>query len=263
MTDERTVVSRTQGTSALAMSAQAFGLALLAGAFGVFLLGALVSTSTGDAVFAAALLSVFGLLAWMIGRLDRRWLKVVGLVATVLAILGLWFVVFGVLQPFSPFEFMAGLLFLFGVPFALVGGVGALRRRGGGDAGMGATGMRIGKASLVVIGVGAVVSVGGFLMTRTTVDAADAADATVLDMVDFQFVPAAASVDEDRRLLLTNSDAFVHDFTMDEFGILVNVGPGSETIVELDELPPGTHQFYCSLHSDGTDGMAGVIELSG
>lgn len=167
---------------------------------------------------------------------------------------------FGIFQPFSPLEFIGGLLYVFGLLFALVGGIMALskRRRG---ARPGKTGLWVRKAALGLIGVLAGVSVAGFFMTRTTVSAEAAAGLPTVDMVEFEFVPGTPTVATGQNLLLTNSDGFVHDFTIDEFDIYLNFVPGSEAIVDLSDVPAGTYQFYCSLHSDGTTGMAGTITI--
>ncbi|MGA7229288.1 MAG: cupredoxin domain-containing protein [Acidimicrobiia bacterium] len=261
MTDQMTT-QVTNRPAARKMPTQAFGIALITGSLAVFLVGTLLFMSAGDAVSAAVLTAVAGLVAWVTWRFDKLWAVLLGLVATVLATLGMFYVAFGVLQPFSPFEFIAGLLFLFGVVFALVGGIGRLRRRNR-ESGSGRKSLVARRVVLVILGVGTVFSIGGFLTTRATVSAVDAAGALTVDMANFEFDPSAPSAMSGQKLLLTNSDAFVHDFTLDQYDIHVTVGPGSEAIVDLSELPPGKYQFYCSLHSEGIDGMAGTISVEG
>jgi len=39
----------------------------------------------------------------------------------------------------------------------------------------------------------------------------------------------------------------------------MSVGPGSEALVDLTGLSPGTCQYICSFHSDGTEGMMGTL----
>ena len=60
-----------------------------------------------------------------------------------------------------------------------------------------------------------------------------------------------------------NADAFAHDFTLSELDIAVSVGPGSEALVDLTGLSPGTYQYICSFHSDGTEGMMGTLVVGG
>jgi plastocyanin len=261
MTDQLTA-QETDWPTTRKMPTQAFGIALIAGSMAVFLVAAVLFMTPGDAIPAAVLTVVAGLVAWVVWRFDSLWAVLVGLVATVLAMLAMFYEVFGIFQPFSPFEFIAGLLFLFGVVFALVGGIGGLRKRNR-ETGPGKTSLMTRRVVLVVLGVGMVFSIGGFLMNRTSVSAADAAGAITVDMANFEFDPSTPSAMSGQKLLLTNSDAFVHDFTLDEYDIHVTVAPGSEAIVDLSALPQGRYQFYCSLHSDGIDGMAGAITVEG
>lgn len=244
------------------MPTQAFGIALIAGSFAVFFLGTLLFGSPEDALPAVVLAAVVGLLAWTVWRVDKPWAVIVGLVLTLAAAFAMFFQVFGIFHPFSPVEFIGGLLFLFGVVSALVGGSRGLRKQNR-DTGPGRTSLMTRRVVLIVLGVGMVFSIGGFLTTRTSVSAADAAGAVTVDMANFEFDPSAPSIMSGQKLLLTNSDAVVHDFTLDEYDIHVTVGPGSEAIVDLSALPQGRYQFYCSLHFDGVDGMAGTITVGG
>lgn len=261
MTDQLTA-AETERPSTRRMPTQAFGIALIAGSLAVFFVGTLLLGSPGDALPAIVLALVAGLVAWTVWRVDKLWAVIVGLVVTLAATLAMFFQVFGIFHPFSPVEFIAGLLFLFGVVFALVGGIGGLRKRNRAT-GPGKTSLVVRRVVMVFLGLSMVVSIGGFLTTRTTVSAADAAGAISVDMANFEFDPSSPAVTSGQKLLLTNSDAVVHDFTLDEYDIKVTVGPGSEAIVDLSDLPQGRYQFYCSLHSDGISGMAGAISVEG
>jgi len=243
------------------MSTQAFGLALITAAFAVILAGFLLFTNGSDAGFGAIFLVVGAVVTWLLWRVKRLWAVIVGLVITVAAAMA-FYIAFGIFQPFSPVEFIGGLLYVLGFFFALVGGIMALSRRRR-EAGVGQTGMWIRQTAMGLVGVLAIVSVVGFFMTRTTVTAAEAAHAAVLDMANFEFAPATPTVTTGQNLLLTNSDGFVHDFTIDELDIFVNFVPGSEAIVDLSDVPAGTYHFYCSLHSDGVTGMAGTLTIEG
>jgi plastocyanin len=242
------------------MPTQALGLALVTTALAVFL--AALAVSGGDeGGFVTFLTIVGGLVTWLTWKVNKLWAAIVGLVATGAAAM-VFFMAFGVLQPFSPFEFIGGLLYVFGFFFALVGGIMALSRRRR-EVGPQKTGIRVRKTVLGLIGVLAVVSVVGYYMTRTTVSAEAATGAATVDMVDFVFVPVTPTIAAGQNLLLTNSDGFVHDFTIDDLEIYVHLVPGAEAIVDLSGVPAGTYQFYCSLHSDGTTGMAGTITIEG
>jgi plastocyanin len=247
-------------TSERRMPTQALGLALVTAALAVFL--ATLAVSGGDeGGFVTVLAIVGGLVTWLTWKVNTLWAVIVGLVATIAAAM-VFFMAFGVLQPFSPFEFIGGLLYVFGFFFALVGGIMALSRRHR-EAGPQETGIRVRQTMLGLIGVLAVVSVAGFLMNRTSVSAEAATDAAVVDMVDFEFAPVTPMVATGQNLLLTNSDGFVHDLTIDELDLYESLGPGGEAIVDLSDVPAGTYQFYCSLHSDGTTGMAGTLTIEG
>lgn len=259
MTDLEMVETTTEGHPKRRMSTQAFGVALITASFGVMLVGFLLFTDESDVGFGAIILAAGALVTWTLWRVKELWAVVLGLIITIAAAMA-FFVAFGIFQPFSPLEFIGGLLYVLGFFFALVGGVMALSRRRR-EAGVGQTGMRVRKTALGLVGVLAVVSVIGFFMTRTTVSAAEASDAAAIDMANFEFAPPTPTVTTGQNLLLTNSDGFVHDFTIDELDIFVNFGPGSEAIVDLSGVPAGAYQFYCSLHSDGTTGMAGTLTV--
>jgi len=261
MTDREVVQATTDEQPQKRMPTQAFGLALITAAFAVILVGFLLFTDGNDAGFGAVLLVIGALATWMLWRVNRPWAVIVGLVITVAAAMA-FYIAFGIFQPFSPVEFIGGLLYVLGFFFALIGGIMALSRRRR-EAGVSQIGLRIRKTALGLVGVLAVVSVVGFFMTRTTVSVAEAADAAALDMANFEFAPETPTVMSGQNLLLTNSDGFVHDFTIDELDIHVNFGPGSDAIVELSDIPAGTYQFYCSLHSDGVSGMAGTLTIEG
>ncbi len=116
---------------------------------------------------------------------------------------------------------------------------------------------------LAAIGVAAVVSIIGFLLTKESVDGSESAGATALEMVKFEFNPGSSAVPVDGTLLIRNSDSFVHDFTLDALDVAVTVGPGSETLVDLSGHATGTYVHICSLHSDGETGMIATITVSG
>jgi len=194
-------------------------------------------------------------------RFDRLWARIVGLAGTFVVLLTSFWLAFGVFQPFSPVEFVSGLAFFIGVVLSLVGGVRAILAGRKGAVGQGKGEAK--QLSLVfgVLGIAAVVSVAGFMATKTTVSAADAEGAVVVEMTEFLFNPEATQVAAGGTLLVTNSDMFTHDFTLDEFNIAVTIGPGSETLVDIPAAAPGTYDYVCTLHSDGESGMLGTLTI--
>ncbi|MGQ0850111.1 MAG: cupredoxin domain-containing protein [Actinomycetota bacterium] len=243
-------------------STQILGLALMSA---VMVLGAVISLVTGaaEAGAASAAASVLLLVTFLVWRFDRTWARIVGLIFTVIMLATLNFAVFGLFQPFSPIEFVSGLMSLVGFVFALAGGIVALRDKRKGRVGPTAGETRLRRSALGIIGLGAVVSVAGFFLTRHTVSAADAAAAEALDMRNYAFSPADLRVETGEKLLVHNSDAYVHDFAFDLISVKASVRPGSDALIDLSAASAGTYTYYCSLHSDGTSGMVGTITIGG
>ncbi len=252
MTDEtRTAHSTTQ----------AFGLTLILVALLVMTVLSVVLFGAGDAVFPAVVAIVVGVALYLVRRFDTTWTRILGMVITVAAFVTTFFLAFGVLQPFSPIEFIVSLMYVLGIVLALVGGIMALVAGRKDKAGPTTGETRLRTATLGLIGVAAVISIVGFFVTKSSVSAAEAAGATSVEMANFEFDPYTSSATAGENLLVANTDAFAHDFTLEEFGIYVYVGPGSEALVDLSAAAPGTYDYFCSLHSDGTEGMTGTITI--
>lgn len=253
MRRERTAYSTTQS----------FGLALMATAMIVVTIVTFLVIDTDESFWpVAAAAIVFAFVAW---RFDALWARIVGLLGTLAIGAGAFFFAFGIFQPFSPLEFIVGLIFTAGFLFSLGAGIMAIavgRKR---DPGPSETGRRVRMATVGVISVASVVSVAGFLATRTTVSDAEAQGAATLEIVNFEFEPGTETIAAGQNLLLKNEDAFAHDFTLEELDIVSHLGPGSETIVDLGSAPPGTYQYFCSLHTDPAtgEGMTGTITIEG
>lgn len=242
---------------------QVLGLGLITAALLAVVVLALILLGGEEVAFFAVLGTVGLVVTFLVWRFDKLWARILGLVATVALTLGAFFLAFGVFQPFSPVEFLAGVAFVLGVLLSLYGGVKALIAGRKGISGPARGETRIRTGAMALMGVAAVFSIVGFFLTRTTVSEAEAAGATPLDMVQFEFDPDPSSLAHGGSLLVTNSDPFAHDFTLKDFDISIHVGPGSEAIVELTTVPPGNYDYYCSLHSDGTSGMRGTIIIEG
>lgn len=199
-------------------------------------------------------------LAW---RFDATWARVLGLLVSFAVASITFFLAFGVFQLFSPLEFVIGLAYSVGFVFAMVGGVRALMAR---DAsGTADREARLRSRVLIGIAVLSAVSIVGVFVTRETVSDAEASGAVAMFMRDFEFDPRSVSVPKGGKLLLHNSDAFVHDFTSDALGIAVTIGPGSESLIDLSDVASGTYLFVCTLHTDPStgSGMNGVLTISG
>ncbi len=244
---------------------QAVGMTLMTVMAVVYvLLSLLVFDAGGELGPMPVIVVVFGLATWAAWRYDNVWVRILGVVASVAVAGSVFFMAFGIFQPFSPLEFILGLLLVVGFVMAVVWGVMAIVAGLRGRVGATRTDRVVAVWLPVAIGVLSVVSVAGFFLTRTSVSAAEASGATEVDMVDFSFEPGDTTV-TDGRLLLSNLDPAGHDFTIEAFDIHTYVGPGSQVIVDLGDVPPGTYDYVCSLHTDPTtgEGMAGQVTISG
>lgn len=239
---------------------QVFGLALLTATGLLMLAVSVLLIDETDVVTPAVLSIALAVSTYVVWRFDTVWATTLGLVAALAATSTVFYLAFGIFQPFSPIEFVAGLLLVIGFLFALIGGIGSLIRHRRSSA---AGGERLRLGALLLIGVATLVSVAGFFTTRTTVDSARAADAALVDMENFVFAPEKVTIDAGQQLLLTNSDAFAHDFTLERFDLYTYLGPGSEALVDVSSLPPGTYPFSCSLHAFDGEGMIGTLTVEG
>lgn len=244
---------------------QAFGLGLIAAAMVVVSVLTLVMFD-GDDIGLFGLIAVVSVaLTWVVWRFDRLWARILGIVGSLFAGLSAFFLAFGVFQPFSPLEFIVGLAFVLGFFISLVSGIMAvvagMRHRLSSTSG----GRRFRRGVLGLLGLAAVVSIVGFILTRSTVDEAEASGAATVEMANFEFEPQTMTVSSGQDLLVANSDAFAHDFTLEQFDIEVHLGPGSEAIVDLSRVPPGSYDYFCSLHIDPStgEGMTGQITVEG
>jgi plastocyanin len=238
---------------------QAFGLALISAALLILTIVGLILFGAEDAAFIGLPAVVAVVVTVVVWRFDNAWALSLGVLATLGAMVTMFWLAFGLFQVFSPIEFIVGLVFLLGVVLSFVGGIMALFSRKKGDTGPTKRETRVRRGTMGLIGVAAVVSIVGFLFTRESVSEAEASGATTLEMANFEFDPSTSSMPSGGNLLVANSDAFAHDFTLEELGIYVYFGPGSEALVDLSGAAPGTYPYFCSLHSDGTEGMRDTV----
>lgn len=217
---------------------------------------------TEELGFFAIVAGVAVLAAGLVWLFDATWARIAGLVGTLAVTAVVFWLAFGVFQIFSPMEFIVGLLFLVGFLLALIWGVMAIVSGVRGRMGPTTAESVVRKWVFGAVGLLSIVSIVGFIFTRETVSDAEAAGATTVEMVGFEFEPGASSVTEG-KLLIHNADPFAHDFTLDDLDIYVHVGPGSEVIVDLGAAASGTYEYFCSLHSDPAtgEGMVGKITI--
>ncbi|HVM14288.1 MAG TPA: cupredoxin domain-containing protein [Egibacteraceae bacterium] len=201
-------------------------------------------------------------LAWRFGA----WAKVLAAVLSLGMGLMLHWMAFGLSYPASFADFVPGVLLPLGVVLGLGGSVAALvaHRRGHHDTAATrgerrALGVALAIAGLAVIGSGM-----ASVLAHDSVEAA--ADAVPVTISEFAFAEGSYEVaaGEPTSMLVHNSDAFVHTFTIPELGIDETVLPGSDVLVDVT-AEPGTYTLYCRPHSnlDEPDpaeaGMAGTV----
>ncbi|MBI4261045.1 MAG: cupredoxin domain-containing protein [Actinobacteria bacterium] len=82
-----------------------------------------------------------------------------------------------------------------------------------------------------------------------------------MDVAIGGFDPSEVSVKEgDVSIRFTNLDAFGHDFTIEELGLKVLLGP-NETRTVTFTGSPGTYTFICSVPGHEEAGMVGTLTV--
>lgn len=241
---------------------QTFGLALLTAVWLFVLILDLVLFDGDDVAMFAILTAITGAATFLTWRFDTQWARALGLVGTV-ASLGGFFLGFGLFQIFSPIEFVLALVYVLGILLSLVAGIMAIIAGARHKAGPSPRETRVPMVALGLIGIAAVVSVAGFLVTRQTVSTEEAAGATTIDMVAFEFSPESSTVPAGTTILVNNTDPFTHDFTLDALDIAEPVGPGGKVLIDLSTAAPGTYDYVCTLHTSDGEGMVGTIVIDG
>lgn len=207
--------------------------------------------------------------AWLVSRFGT-WARIVGILVSLVAGFLLFWTAFGLMAPDSFVDFAAGLGIPGGILLGLGGGIAALvaKRRGNVHAEVAPGERRLTKIVVGVVVVALTVSGVLTLLGRTSVDPAVAAGATPVDMADFAFVPEVVEVGgSDPRLVVSNSDAFLHDLAVPALDAIVRVTPGSSALLDLAGAAPGTYMVYCTLHSNTSiddpeeAGMAGTLVI--
>ena len=94
--------------------------------------------------------------------------------------------------------------------------------------------------------------------------AANGAAAEAVEVVSFDiyFEPAEFSIpaDTDVPVTLPNDGVTLHNFSIDELGISVDIAPGAseETVINA---PAGTYEYYCNVPGHKEAGMVGTLTV--
>ncbi len=186
------------------------------------------------------------LLVWSFGW----WAKIIGILVALFGLSRLFWTAFSLGMPASFFDFIPGLLVVPGALLAVVSCTAAIVAGRRGRTGPRATGGERILARLV-IGLLVLAMVASGLLTyagRETVADAASATQTVLAR-DFEFDPVEFEVNGGDTILVQNDDPYFHTFTIDELDINVDLGPGSQALVQIPNRR-GTYRFYCVPHSE-------------
>lgn len=242
----------------------AVGVALLATSMAILaaIFAATGSDQLGPAATITFVLVAIGVLVWRFGT----WAKAVAIVVSLLLVLVFLPLLRGIVFPSSPLDFVPGLFAAAGVLLAVGGGVAAILQRGSLRAGPALVERRIMGGVLATVLVAAAASTLIGLISRTAIDPADGGIA--VEMRDFGF-PEVIEANAGDQLMIHNSDATIHDFTVPQLGIDVLVLPGNDALIDLTGTADGTYIVYCMLHSDTSDpdpdsaGMATTLIVQG
>lgn len=208
-----------------------------------------------EAAFILPMAAVAAVATGLVWRFDATWARVVGVVATLGIAAMMFWVAFGLLYPASFFDFVPAVMFVLGVLLSLFGNIAAIvqRRREHLDASAGPTERRLEQLAIGVVVLAVLASGLLSVVGRSSVDEAAAADAVPLDMASFVFEPDPVEVAGGGRVLVHNSDPFMHDIAVPELGIdAVDVPAGSDVLIDVPAAP-GAYTIYCTLHSDIDD----------
>ena len=238
----------------------ALGFLLMAGGLVLWIVGGLIygQEMGEDGMFfgGGVLAALIGAgLVWKAGTVG----KAIGAVLALLTMGSFFWVAFSLGGPAAFVEFSGAVMFVVGAFSALGYSIAAIVRRNDLHAEASRGESRAMRIILGVVVLAMVVSGVLNLTSRTTVDAAAAAGAAQVTMSSFEFAPATleATAGEGGQLVITNSDAFNHDFEIAELDIKTGlIGPGSQKLVELN-APAGEYFFRCTLHSDDDPATAG------
>jgi heme/copper-type cytochrome/quinol oxidase subunit 2 len=107
-------------------------------------------------------------------------------------------------------------------------------------------------AGLLLVGAGAGLLAGPFVVRLFAQDQAPNRPEFTLLAKDFHYSPGRIEVTQDDLVKLTvRSEDLAHSFAIDEYRIMKRVPAGGSTTFEFRADRAGTFRFYCNLTSDG------------
>jgi plastocyanin len=202
---------------------------------------------------------------WLAGAVfaatARRWWG--GGAGIVLGIVGLYAGLsafrFGLPHPDSAADFAPAITALVGCICSLGFGAAAFerrfRRRDGGTR----SGVAIFGGALTIVLALTIASILVTLTGRESVSASERAGATPIAMHNIQFEPATidATAGTSLRLVVHNDDMILHNFTVPDAGLRVEIGPGSDKVIFVPLSEAGEYAYLCTV--PGHVDMRGTI----
>jgi plastocyanin len=200
-----------------------------------------------DAPFFLTIAAIGLVGAFLVARFGT-WAKVIGIVASVLMAMALFWTAFGLFTPMSFFDFVPGVLVIPGALIAIVGCIRAIlaARRSDLTAAPEGAERRAIRVVLTIVLVLSVVSAGLTFTSRTSADEASAEQ--VVTLSDFEFESESYTFEAGSTVLVRNDDPFFHTFTIEALDIDIDVSPGSEELVDIPD-EPGTFVVFCRPHT--------------
>jgi uncharacterized cupredoxin-like copper-binding protein len=94
---------------------------------------------------------------------------------------------------------------------------------------------------------------------EATPEAGSAGQEVTVAAQDIYWEPAELTVQAGAvSFILPNEGAALHDFSIEELGIYVEMPPGTTQTLEAD-IPAGTYEYYCSVPGHKDAGMVGTL----
>lgn len=86
----------------------------------------------------------------------------------------------------------------------------------------------------------------------------------VISSTDIAFDPYEVTVPVSYVLSidLPNTGTVMHNFTVDELGVNIDINPGETEVVGFTNVPPGEYEFYCNVPGHREAGMVGTITVT-
>ena len=238
------------------------GLLLFVAAFLIFLPAVFISGEWEPLIFFAINMAIAGLIGFAL----VRWGTAGPVLAFIGGLFGLLFfapgIPLGLSNPDSFFDFATNLLALPGLMLMAAGGVigfvqsrkPEFRTEAKPSEALAIRGLL---AALVVLSLlSAVLTVLG----KDSVSAEEKSSAVAVRMKKTDFTPGDLTARNGQKVVVKNSDPFLHTFTIDALGIDVTVLPGSEKLIALTGAKTGeTYAFHCKV--PGHEAMDGALAV--